>query len=100
MISKKSTITLAALALSIGLLFAITDSRAGSSSIAWQDVVKFFAACDYEEECMQKKFNERSIEEKEADRLAVMMIQGCMNIGGRAAGLPGVSGEAGSKTRE
>jgi hypothetical protein len=100
MIFKKSTITLAALALSIALLFGITASRAGSTSLAWQDVVKLFTACNYQEECMQKNFDERSIVEKDADRLAVMMIQGCLNVGGSVPGLPEVSGEMEPKTAE
>jgi hypothetical protein len=100
MIFKKSTITLAALALSIALLFGITASRAGSTSLAWQDVVNLFTACNYQEECMQKNFDERSIVEKDADRLAVMMIQGCLNVGGSVPGLPEVSGEMEPKTAE
>jgi hypothetical protein len=97
---KKGTRILAALAISMTLLSGTMASRAGSASLAWQDVVKLFTACNYQEECMQKKFDERSIGEIDADRLAVMMIQGCLNIGGSVPGLPAVSGEMEPKTAE
>jgi hypothetical protein len=100
MLIKNSTRIMAALAIPIALLSGTTASRAGSASLAWQDVVKLFTACDYQEECMQKKFDERSIGEIDADRLAVMMIQGCLNIGGSVPGLPAVSGEMEPKTAE